>query len=204
MLQFSRAKAAAILLTVLVICSFGAPNFLSEETLKNWPAWAQRRLVLGPDIQGGESLLLEVDRNDLRAQVLSLFLNSHVRSALDEARIALARPSAVRGGSIEVRPREAHFQAGLAKLRELSQPFDGARPVEVVDAGSGLIRVTPTDAALAEYERRSTDQTVSILQRCMKELGVSGAYVWQEGAGRIGLQIPEIPVDLLVRTEPCK
>jgi preprotein translocase subunit SecD len=190
MLQFSGAKTAAILLTVLMICSFGAPNFLSEETLKIWPAWAQRRLVLGPDIQGGSSLLFEVDRNNLRAQVLTLLLDSHVRSALDEARIALARPLAVRGGSIEVRPREAHFQAGLIKLRELSQSFDGVRPVDVVDAGGGLIRVTPTDAALAEYERRSTDQSVSIIQRCMKERGVAGASVWREGAGRIALQIP--------------
>jgi preprotein translocase subunit SecD len=191
MLEFSRAKAAAILLTVLVICSFLVPNFLPDETVRSWPAWAQRRLVLGPDVQGGTSLQFEVDRNDLRAQVLTL-LRREVRSALHEARIDLARPVALHGGSIEVRPLEASFQAGLAKLRELSQTFNGVRPVDVADAGGGLIRVTPTDAALAEREQQIVNQSISIIQKRMSELALVGGAVWQEGAGRIALQMPGV------------
>src|SRR5262245_33406384 len=133
MLPFSRAATAAILLTVLVVCGFAVPNFLPDDTVKSWPVWAQRRLVLGADVQGGSFFRLEVDRSDVRKQLLES-LHRDVRNELHEARIDLVRPVAVRGDSVEVRPREAGFQAALAKLRELSQAVGGARPADVVDA----------------------------------------------------------------------
>ena len=61
MLYFTRWKALAIILTALVVCLCAVPNFFPEATVKGWPAWAQRRLVLGLDLQGGSYLLLEVD-----------------------------------------------------------------------------------------------------------------------------------------------
>src|SRR5258708_7882823 len=154
MLYFSRGKVAAILVTTLVICSFVVPNFLSDETVKNWPTWAQRRLVLGADLQGGTLVQLEVDRNDVRAQILKSLYRA-VRSTLHEARSDLVRPVALRGEAVEAKPLEASFQVALAKLRELSQPFSGARPADVVDAGGGLIRVTQTHDALPGRERQS-------------------------------------------------
>ena len=63
MLYFTRWKALAIILTALVVCLCAVPNFFPEATVKTWPAWAQRRLVLGLDLQGGSYLLLEVDAN---------------------------------------------------------------------------------------------------------------------------------------------
>jgi preprotein translocase subunit SecD len=190
MLYFSRGKVAAILVTTLVICTLVVPNFLSDETVKNWPAWAQRRLVLGADLQGGTFVQLEVDRNDVRAQILKS-LHRDVRSALHEARIDLVRPVALRGDAIEVRPLEASFQVALAKLRELSQPISGARPADVVDAGGGLIRVTPTDDALAEREQQIIDRLMPIMKARMNNMGLHGA-VEQKGVGHIAIQLPEI------------
>src|SRR3569833_3467385 len=60
MLYFTRWKALAVILTALVVCLCAVPNFFPEATVKTWPAWAQRRLVLGLDLQGGSHLLLEV------------------------------------------------------------------------------------------------------------------------------------------------
>src|SRR5262245_61381970 len=114
MLYISKWKAAAILLTV--------PNFFAESTVKRWPAWAQRHIVLGLDLQGGSHILLEVDANDVRRQKL-LAVQDDVRRVLREARIGLARAPVVRGNSVEVAIRENDFQQGLAKLRELSQPL---------------------------------------------------------------------------------
>src|SRR6202008_203487 len=119
MLYFTRWKALAIILTALVVCLCAVPNFFPEARVKNWPAWAQRRLVLGADLQGGTLVQLEVDRNDVHAQILKS-LHRDVRSALHEARTDLARPVALRDDAIEVRPLEAGFPAALAKLRELS------------------------------------------------------------------------------------
>ena len=63
MLYFTRWKALAIILTALVVCLCAVPNFFPESTVKTWPKWAQRHLVLGLDLQGGSHLLLEVDSN---------------------------------------------------------------------------------------------------------------------------------------------
>src|ERR1700731_528019 len=105
MLCFTRTKAAAILLTVLVVCVFAVPNFFSEQTVKSWPAWAQHRVVLGPDLQGGTSVLLEVDQSDVRAQLLES-LRREVRSTLHDAGINLVNRPVVRRNSVEVRPLE--------------------------------------------------------------------------------------------------
>jgi len=143
MLYFSRAKAAAILLTALVVCGFTIPNFFSEQTVKSWPAWAQRRLVLGLDLQGGSHILLEVDQADIRKQRLDGLRDEVVRT-LREARITWANAPAVRGNGVEVRLREgADFLTAFGKLRDLSQPLggvlqgNGMRTLEVVDAGGG-------------------------------------------------------------------
>ena len=36
--------------------------------MKSWPAWAQRHVVLGLDLQGGSHILLEVDTDDVRKE----------------------------------------------------------------------------------------------------------------------------------------
>jgi preprotein translocase subunit SecD len=66
MLYFTRWKALGIILTALVVCLCAVPNFFPEAQVKTWPAFAQRRLVLGLDLQGGSYLLLEVDANDVK------------------------------------------------------------------------------------------------------------------------------------------
>ena len=90
MLYISKWKAAAILLTALICCLLAVPNFFPESTVKRWPEWAQRHIVLGLDLQGGSHILLEVDANDVRRQKL-LALQDDVRRVLREARIGLTR-----------------------------------------------------------------------------------------------------------------
>ena len=70
MLYISPWKAAAILLTTLLVCLFAVPNFFSERTVKRWPTWAQRHMVLGLDLQGGSHILLEVDTPAVRREKL--------------------------------------------------------------------------------------------------------------------------------------
>ena len=125
MLYISKWKATAILLTALICCLFAVPNFFPESTIKRWPQWAQRHIVLGLDLQGGSHILLEVDPNDVRRQKLQT-LQDDVRRTLREARVGLVNAPVIRGNSVEVRIRESDLQQGLAKLRELSQPLGGS------------------------------------------------------------------------------
>src|SRR6202051_2554565 len=123
MLYFARWKAVAIVLTPLIVCAIAIPNFVSPDTLKKWPVWAQRYVVLGLDLQGGSHILLEVDSADVRKQQLEA-LRLDVRNTLLGAKIRWATPPIVRGNAVEVRIREGqNFQAALEKLRALSQPI---------------------------------------------------------------------------------
>src|SRR3981189_2044139 len=124
MLYFTRWKALAIILTALAVCLCAVPNFFPEATVKTWPQWAQRHLVLGLDLQGGSHLLLEVDANAVKKDKLDQ-LRDDVRRVLRENKIVytgLAPRAPIVPLPITSDPA---LPCGPGKLRELSQPLGG-------------------------------------------------------------------------------
>ncbi|MDQ8728826.1 protein translocase subunit SecD [Bradyrhizobium sp. LHD-71] len=195
MLYFSRWKIAAITLTALVVCLFALPNFFPEATVKTWPQWAQRHIVLGLDLQGGSHLLLEVDSNAVKREKLNQVVDD-ARRTMREARIRFTGGINVRGDVVEVRVAEADVPAALAKLRELSQPLggllgsSGQRSLEVQDAGGGLIRLVVPQAAITERVRQSVEQSIQIIERRVNELGTVEPLIQRQGIDRILVQVP--------------
>src|SRR6266498_3039030 len=195
MLFFSRWRAISVLVTAIVACLFAVPNFFPERIVQRWPAWAQRHIVLGLDLQGGSHLLLEVDSNAVRKEKVQALLDD-VRRVLREARIGYTGLVA-RGESVEVRIREGGDpQLALAKLRELSQPIGGVlggggqRTVEIADLSGGLIRLTLTQAAITERIRQSVEQSIQIVERRVNELGTVEPLIQRQGVDRILVQVP--------------
>src|SRR5215510_10804971 len=124
MLYFTRWKALGIILVALIVCLCAVPNFFPEAQVKGWPTWAQRRLVLGLDLQGGSYLLLEVDSNYVKKEKLDQ-VRDDARRTLRDTKIGYTG-LAVRNDAVEVRiSRDTEQQTALAKLRELSQPLGG-------------------------------------------------------------------------------
>ena len=194
MLFFSRWKVAAILLTAAIVCLFAVPNFFSENTLRNWPSWAQRHIVLGLDLQGGSSLLLEVDVNAVRKDKLQA-ISDDVLRILRQNRIQFTG-RAIKGNSVEVRiTRDSDVENAVSKLRELSQPVasvmgsTGQRSVDISESG-GLITLTPTEPALVERVRQTVDQSIQIIERRVNELGLVEPIIQRQGASRILVQVP--------------
>jgi preprotein translocase subunit SecD len=195
MLYFTRWKALGIILTALVVCLCAVPNFFPEAQVKTWPAWAQRRLVLGLDLQGGSYLLLEVDSNDVKKSRLSQ-VREDVQRSLRGARIQYTGLS-VKGDAVEVRITKDTDQAGaLSKLRELSQPLGGLlggtaqRDLDVTDAGGGLIRLTIPEAAMTDRLRKTIEQSIQIVERRVNELGTVEPLIQRQGNDRILVQVP--------------
>src|SRR5215472_6913729 len=166
MLFFTRWKAAAILLTALVVCLFAVPNFFSDKTIARWPQWAQRHISLGLDLQGGSSLLLEVDTSAVRKERLQA-LNDDVLRVLRQARIPFTG-RAIRGNGVDVHiTRPTDVKTALDKLGTLSQPLtgivgtSGARNVDITENG-GTITLTPSDAGIPSASARpSTNRSRS-------------------------------------------
>jgi preprotein translocase subunit SecD len=194
MLHFTRLKAAGILLTALIVCLFALPNFVPEATLRTWPMWAQRHMVLGLDLQGGSSLLLEVDTASVRKDRLQGIADDVLR-VLRQNRIPFTG-RAIHGNSVEVRiTRDSDVETAVSKLRELSQPLtglagsNGQRSLDVSESG-GLITLTPSDAGFAERIRQTIDQSIQIVERRVNELGLVEPTIQRQGANRILVQVP--------------
>ncbi|UGY14494.1 protein translocase subunit SecD [Bradyrhizobium septentrionale] len=195
MLYFTRWRALGIILTALVVCLCAVPNFFPEAQVKTWPAWAQRRLVLGLDLQGGSYLLLEVDSNYVKKEKLDQ-IRDDVRRVLREAKIVYTGLN-VRNEAVEVRISKDTDQAtALSKLRDLSQPLggllgsSGQRSLDVADAGGGLIRLTVPQAAITERIRQTIEQSIQIVERRVNELGTVEPVIQRQGTDRILVQVP--------------
>jgi preprotein translocase subunit SecD len=196
MLYISRWKATAILLAAFMFCSFALPNFVSEQTVQSWPKWAQRHIVLGLDLQGGSHILLEVDSNAVRKEKIEN-LRDDARRVVRENRLGSPAGVAIRGGSVEFRPREGVDRTlALQKFRELAQPLGGIlsatgqRSLDVVDVGNGVIRLTPTEPAIVERIRQSVEQSIQIVERRVNELGTVEPSIQRQGVDRILVQVP--------------
>src|SRR6266403_1544235 len=111
MLYFTRLKALAIILTALFVCLCAVPNFFSEARVKTWPLWAQRHIVLGLDLQGDSSLLLEVDSKYVKKEKLDQ-VRDDVRRVLRETKIQYTGLN-VRSDAVEVRVKESDAQTAL-------------------------------------------------------------------------------------------
>ncbi len=194
MLYFTRWKALAIILTALVVCLCAVPNFFSEATVKTWPAWAQRRLVLGLDLQGGSYLLLEVDSNYVKKEQLDQ-VRDDVRRTLREVRIGYTG-LASRPDAVEVHVKDADLDNAMSKLNALSQPLtgllgaNGQRSLQVSNAGGGLIRLTIPEAAITQRIRQTIDQSMQIVERRVNELGTVEPLIQRQGTDRILVQVP--------------
>jgi preprotein translocase subunit SecD len=195
MLYFTRWKALAIILTALVVCLCAVPNFFPQERVKTWPAWAQRHIVLGLDLQGGSYLLLEVDSNYVKKQKLEQ-IRDDSRRVLRDAKI-LYTGLTVRNDAVEIRiTKDTDLPTALSKLRELSQPLgglvgsSGGRSLEVSDAGGGLIRLSVPQAAITDLLRRTIEQSIQIVERRVNELGTVEPLIQRQGTDRILVQVP--------------
>jgi preprotein translocase subunit SecD len=195
MLYFTRWRALGIILIALVVCLCAVPNFFPEAQVKTWPAWAQRRLVLGLDLQGGSYLLLEVDSNYVKKEKLDQ-IRDDTRRVLRETKIVYTGLN-VRNDAVEVRiSKEGDLATALSKLRELSQPLggllgsSGQRSLDVADAGGGLIRLTVPPAAITERIRQTIEQSIQIVERRVNELGTVEPVIQRQGTDRILVQVP--------------
>jgi preprotein translocase subunit SecD len=209
MLFFTRWKAAAILITALVVCLFAVPNFFPERSVKTWPDWAQRRIVLGLDLQGGSSILLQVDTNEIRKTQLQGVYEDVLR-VLREARIPFTG-RAIKGNGVEVHiTRDTDLDAALNKLRDLSQPMTGVlastgqRTLNITNNGT-TVTLTPSDPAVLERVRQAVDQSIEIIQRRVNGLGLVEPTIQRQGTDRVLVQVPGLKdpqelIDILGKT----
>ena len=196
MMHISRLNALGILLTALLVGMLAVPNLFSEQTVKGWPTWAQRQVVLGLDLRGGSHLLLEVDTAAIRKERLEQLREDVRRVLRADAGLTLVSAPVVRGNGVEVVVREGDLQTALAKARELARPFAGVAgsagqpALDVAHLGGGRIQIALTEPALIARVRQTVEQSIPVIEKRINELGTVEPSIQRQGIDRIMVQVP--------------
>ncbi|MCK1734166.1 preprotein translocase subunit SecD [Bradyrhizobium sp. 138] len=138
---------------------------------------------------GGSRIIYKVDSDALR-EALTTDLRDDVYKTLREGRIAFSG-LAIRDGGVELKIADAKGRGLLT--RKLASAAEGlpTHALTVTDAGDGLIRLAPTDAASAARLRDLVEDSIAMIEQRLKDAGVTLASVQPEGTDRIRIFLPE-------------
>ena len=200
MLRFATWKLASVLALVAAAVLVILPSFMPAQAVDalaaRLPSFIPlRQIVLGLDLQGGAYLLMEVDTASVtKSQVEAL--RDDVRQKLRDGKIAISGGIAVEQRGVMVRIADPAERAkALDLLQSLSQPIGGplaagnGRTLDVTQTDDG-VRLTLTDAAIADKVRHAVGQSIEVLNRRINAMGTKETVIQQQGPNRVLIEAP--------------
>jgi preprotein translocase subunit SecD len=173
------------------------PNFVSQATLDGLPGFMPKnRIVLGLDLQGGSSLLLEVQTDAIVKEKLDNLVND-IRGTLRAARVGY-RDIGVQGNRVVFTLTDP-TQKGLAqeKLNDVNPRLStvgfGSGAVREFDAtvdDTGHFSLTLDPQAMTDLAKSAVDQSIEVVRRRIDQLGTREASIQRQGEDRILVQVP--------------
>jgi preprotein translocase subunit SecD len=194
MMNLSRWKVILVVLAAVLGAIFTLPNLLPASTTAALPGFLPKKtLALGLDLQGGSSLLMEVNVNALRAERLTQMIED-VRTTLTDAQIAFTDLGQV-NGAISVRITDpARVNDAVNALRKtIGQPLagtTGGRDVTVSTGADQRVQMAFVADAFDAEAARAVDQSIEIIRRRVDQLGTKEIDITRQGKTRIFLQAP--------------
>lgn len=175
------------IILILAICVIGVfyavPNFV-KDAKTTLPSWWQP-VNLGLDLQGGSSLLLEVDLDSaLKDRMQSL--EDSARSALKEA--GIRRYQKIDSDSTGLRVKIENATARNKAINPLRRMDDGL----VVTSNGDTLVVMYDEVSLNEIKRKLVDQSIEIVRKRIDEYGTNEPIIQSQGSGRILVQLPGV------------
>ena len=199
MLHFSRYKTIAILGSVLLALIFALPNALPSKwqdiMIKTIGA---KSMTLGLDLQGGSNVVMEVDKKDLKDQLLQQ-LSSDIRASMREAKIGYKGIIKSENG-VSVRLSDiADLDRAKTEMRKLQQPVSGG--LFAAGTGINLYNLDTQDEQFTfSFSEQGFDakiataikQSLKIVENRINALGTSEPSIQQQGKDRIAIQLPGV------------
>src|SRR5580704_6143729 len=149
MLALSRWKIILVLGSIIFGILFSLPNVLPDSVLSQFPSYVpHQRLNLGLDLQGGSSLLYEVDTAALQKERLG-DLGEEAASELHDAQVTFSGLAVV-GSAVQLKITDlAQMDAATTALAKVGGAVQGAgREVIVTHDAAGNVQMTMTPQAL--------------------------------------------------------
>jgi len=179
------------LIVVSTVCLFGfwfaLPNFFSKEQLERFPSFFPKEQVsLGLDLQGGSSILLEVDLSNVESEYLTS-LTDEVRRLFRKGKI----------GYTHLRIQEARLEVMLRKMDQSDEAKSilkrlGGMGSEVIVENNGTILLTLSPESVRERKMMAVNQSIEIVRRRIDEMGTKEPSIQQQGQNRILVQLPGV------------
>lgn len=155
------------------------------------PSWFSRigaePMKQGLDLRGGVHFLLEVDVDS----VISRRFEGLMKGIGQDLREAGIRYSGIRylaDKGIDIRFRSPEIMRDA--LVEIKEKFPNLTVTKSDTTDSLMVTLSPTE--LNTIRQNTIEQTMSILRNRVNELGVGEAVVQQQGATRVGVDLPGI------------
>ncbi len=194
MINVSRWKIIVVVAAALFGILFTLPNLLPAGVRDSIPGFLpSKTLNLGLDLQGGSSLLYEVDTQALRAEKLTTLVED-VRQELRKQQIEFTGLGVV-NGEVNVRISDtAQVEAAAKALRNaVGTPLPGAaggRDTTISLLADQRIRIAYVAQALDSQATKAVAQSVEVIRRRIDALGTKEPSIVPQGTNRISIQAP--------------
>lgn len=197
MLQVARWRVILVLIVSVIGVIFASPNAIPPDMRSQLPGFMQKGINLGLDLQGGSSLLLEIDGVTLRRQRLENVSDS-MMAALRDAEPRIFATASVVGDAARVRlreqadqPRAVEALRGVVGLVEARGGFGGGEPdLTIAVAQDGAIEARLTPEALRALSRDAVARSIEVIRRRVDPTGTSEVSITRQGDDRISVQAP--------------
>ncbi len=182
MYKLSLKRVIMIIAVCILGVFFTVPNFVKDSS--KLPSWWQP-VNLGLDLQGGSSLLLEVD--------IDAAIKDRMESLEDSARLALK--------DVKIRYQKISSDASGVQVK-ITTDGDRAKaisPLRGMDEGlvvttiaDNTLLVAYDEQALLTIKNKLVDQSIEIVRKRIDEFGTNEPIIQSQGAGRILVQLPGV------------
>jgi len=184
MIGMAKWKVWTILALVAAGVIFAIPNLVSPERAEHIPGWLpHRQISLGLDLQGGSSLLLEVDVDAVMRERLTNLVDG-VRTAMRTQRIAISGLGAEPNG-VTFRVQDP---ANLEKARDAVRNIDQTALVSTQADGAVHVQFDPRQ--INDLNQKTMVQSVEIVRRRVDQIGTKEPSIQTQGKNRILVQVP--------------
>lgn len=179
MYKLSRTRILLILAICLIGIFFAVPNVIRSDKLPSW--W--KPVNLGLDLQGGSSLLLQVEVDDVIKERMGTIEDS-ARQILRENKIRYVN---LKAGADSVRVKIENAGARDRAAALFKKIDDG---LDITTEEDGTLVVKYTETALNQMKLKIVDQSIEIVRRRIDGMGTTEPVIQSQGSDRIVLQLP--------------
>jgi preprotein translocase subunit SecD len=191
MLALSRWKIILVLGSILFGILFSLPNVLPDNVLAQWPSFLPHaRLNLGLDLQGGSSLLYEVDTDALRKERLN-DIAEEARTSLHDAQIEFSDLGVV-NGVVTLRVTDpTQIDSAMTALNKVGGALQGGgRDVGVTRLPDQHIQIAFVAQAAQQDAQNAVSQSIEVIRRRIDLLGTKEPDIRRQGTNRITIEAP--------------